>query len=85
MQASANTGKLCERNNYSFLKYFYGWDYSYQVEENLPHALNAVNLQNSTCDDDAMYVDFGATTHMTNNSGNLSNLYVYNGIDKINY
>lgn len=30
-----------------------------------------------------MYVDFGATTYMTYNLDNLSDLYVYNGANKI--
>ncbi|KAH0773730.1 hypothetical protein KY290_010867 [Solanum tuberosum] len=40
-------------------------------------------MQNTTGEDVAMYVDSGATTHMTNTSGNLSDLQIYNGTDKI--
>ncbi|KAH0655100.1 hypothetical protein KY290_030902 [Solanum tuberosum] len=62
---------------------FYKWDYSYQVVEDLPQALATVSFQDTQAEDNAMYVDFGATNNLTNNKGNLSDLKTYNGTDKI--
>ncbi|KAH0678941.1 hypothetical protein KY284_020026 [Solanum tuberosum] len=58
--------QICGRNNHTSLKYFYRWDYSYQAADELPQALAATNLQNTT--DDTLYVDSGASSHMTHNS-----------------
>ena len=57
-------------NNHTSLKYFYRWDYSYQAKDELPQALPAINLQNIT--DDTLYVDSGASSQMTHNSGILT-------------
>ncbi|KAH0706132.1 hypothetical protein KY289_011208 [Solanum tuberosum] len=59
------------------------WDYSYQAADELPQVLPlaATNLQNTS--DDTLYVDSGASSHMTHNSGILTDLKHYNGPDKI--
>ncbi|KAH0644484.1 hypothetical protein KY284_032368 [Solanum tuberosum] len=54
------------RNNHTALKCFYRWDYSYQAADELSEALTATNLQNTI--DDTLYVDSGASSHMTHNS-----------------
>ncbi|KAH0647521.1 hypothetical protein KY290_033518 [Solanum tuberosum] len=55
------------RNNNTIQKCFYKWDYSYQAADELPQALTTTNLQNTN--DDTLYVDSGASSHMTHNSG----------------
>ncbi|KAH0776627.1 hypothetical protein KY290_008038 [Solanum tuberosum] len=80
----SNVCQLCRRNNHTTIKCFYRWDYSYQVVEDLPQALATVNFQDTQAEDNAMYVDSGATNHRTNNKGNLSDLKTYNGTNKIN-
>ncbi|KAH0679283.1 hypothetical protein KY284_020368 [Solanum tuberosum] len=72
--------QICGRNKHTALKCFYRWDYSYQAAEKLPQALAATNLQNIN---DTLYVDSGASSHMTHNSGILTDLKHYNGLDKI--
>ncbi|OIT28917.1 hypothetical protein A4A49_65065, partial [Nicotiana attenuata] len=62
---------------------FYKWDFSYQAPEDLPQALATLNVNSQNGGDNAHCMDSGASTHMTNNSGNLSNLKPYNGNDKI--
>ncbi|KAH0728435.1 hypothetical protein KY284_004300 [Solanum tuberosum] len=73
--------QICARNNHTALKCFYKWDYSYQAADELPQASTATNLQNTI--DDTLYVDSGASSHMTHNSGFLTDLKHYNGPDKI--
>ncbi|KAH0766684.1 hypothetical protein KY285_002555 [Solanum tuberosum] len=73
--------QICARNNHTALKCFYKWDYSYQAADELPQALTATNLQNTI--DDTLYVDSGASSHMTHNSDFLTDLKHYNGPDKI--
>ncbi|KAH0767910.1 hypothetical protein KY285_003781 [Solanum tuberosum] len=73
--------QICGRNNHTALKCFYRWDYSYQAADELSQALTATNLQNTT--DDTLYVDSAASSHMTHNSGILTDLKHYNGTDKI--
>jgi len=75
--------QICGRNNHTALKCFYMWDFSYQASEDLPRALASVNLNDPNIGDNAVYVDSGASTHMTNSSGKLSNLKPYKGTDKI--
>ncbi|KAF3671354.1 hypothetical protein T459_28432 [Capsicum annuum] len=75
--------QICGRHNHTALKCFYKWDYSYQATDELPQALTSVNLHNISAEDNNMYVDSGASNHMTNNSGNLIDLKNYNGPDKI--
>ncbi|KAH0764298.1 hypothetical protein KY285_000169 [Solanum tuberosum] len=58
--------QICGRNNHTALKCFYRWDYSYQAADELSQALTDTNLQNTT--DDTLYVDSGASSHMTHNS-----------------
>jgi len=58
---------MCGRNNHIALKCFYRWDYSYQVADELPQALVGANLQNTI--DDTLYVDSGASSHITHNLG----------------
>ncbi|KAH0716921.1 hypothetical protein KY285_012952 [Solanum tuberosum] len=70
-----------EQNNYTALKCFYKWDYSYQAGDKLPQALASTNLQNTT--NGTLYVDSGASSHMTHNLGILTDLRHYNGPDKI--
>uniref|UniRef100_A0A3Q7EWH3 Reverse transcriptase Ty1/copia-type domain-containing protein n=1 Tax=Solanum lycopersicum TaxID=4081 RepID=A0A3Q7EWH3_SOLLC len=41
------------------------WNYSYQAADDLPQALTATNLQNTN---DTLYVDLGASSHMTHHS-----------------
>ena len=45
-------------------------DYIYQVKDELPQSLAAINLQNIT--DDTLYVDSGASSQMIHNSGILT-------------
>ncbi|XP_015169970.1 uncharacterized protein [Solanum tuberosum] len=61
--------QICGRNNHTALKCFYRWDFSYQASEDLPRALASVNLNDPNIGDNAVYVDSGASTHMTNSSG----------------
>ncbi|PHU30182.1 hypothetical protein BC332_02275 [Capsicum chinense] len=75
--------KICGRNNHTTLKCFYKWDYSYQAADELSQELGSVNLHNTSSGDDTLYVDSGVTSHMTNNSGTLSDLRHYKGSDKI--
>lgn len=75
--------QICGRNNHTALKCFYRWDFSYQASDDLPQALAVVNLQDTKNEDNTMYVDSGASTHMINSPGNLSNLQPYKGSDKI--
>ncbi|XP_049400053.1 uncharacterized protein LOC125864182 [Solanum stenotomum] len=49
--------------------------------DELPQTLATTNLQNTT--DDTLYVDSGASSHMTHNSSILTDLKHYNGPDKI--
>uniref|UniRef100_A0A3Q7ID15 Retrovirus-related Pol polyprotein from transposon TNT 1-94-like beta-barrel domain-containing protein n=1 Tax=Solanum lycopersicum TaxID=4081 RepID=A0A3Q7ID15_SOLLC len=56
------------------------WNYSYQATNELSQALTATNLQNA---DDTLYVDSGASSHMTHNSCILTDLKHYNGTYKI--
>ena len=72
--------QICDRNNHTAFKCFYRWDYSYQAADELPQALAATNLQNTI---DTLYVDSGASSHMTYNSGILTDLKHYNRPDKI--
>ncbi|KAH0730798.1 hypothetical protein KY289_001986 [Solanum tuberosum] len=53
------------------------------ASEDLPRALPSINLNDPKIGDNAVYVDSGASTHMTNSSGKLSNLKPYKGTDKI--
>ncbi|XP_075086379.1 uncharacterized protein LOC142169076 [Nicotiana tabacum] len=46
-------------------------------------ALATLNVNSQSGRDNAHYMDSGISTHMTNNSGNLSNLKPYNENDKI--
>ncbi|KAH0639782.1 hypothetical protein KY285_036368 [Solanum tuberosum] len=64
--------QICGRNNHTALKCFYRWDFSYQALEDLPRALASVNLNDPIIGDNAVYVDSGASTHMTNSSGSGS-------------
>ncbi|KAH0650517.1 hypothetical protein KY284_030429 [Solanum tuberosum] len=73
--------QICGRNNHTALKYFYKWNYSYQATNELLQILAATNLQNTT--DDTLYVISGASSHMTYNSGILTDLKHYTGPDKI--
>lgn len=81
--STSNACQICGRNNHTALKCFYRWDYSYQAVEDLPQALEAVNFQDTQARDNAMYVDSGATNHLTNYKSNLSDLRTYNGTNKI--
>ncbi|EOY19564.1 Uncharacterized protein TCM_044707 [Theobroma cacao] len=56
------------------------FDYSYQFEE-IPQAL--ATLSTNDQNDPSFYVDFGATSHMTNDSSKLSYIKPYNGNDVI--
>ncbi|OIS99603.1 hypothetical protein A4A49_23651 [Nicotiana attenuata] len=58
-------------------------DFSYQAPEDFLEALATLNVNSQSGGDNAHYMDSGASTHMTNNSSNLSNLKPYNGNDKI--
>ena len=53
----------------------------FQATDELPQTLTTINLQNTT--DDTFYVDSGVSSHMTHNSGILTDLKHYNGQDKI--
>ncbi|OIT35490.1 hypothetical protein A4A49_02714 [Nicotiana attenuata] len=75
--------QICGRNNHTAIKCFYIWDFSYQALEELPQALATLNVNSQNGGDNAHYMDSGASTRMTNNSGNLSNLKPYNENDKI--
>nr|XP_016492298.1 PREDICTED: uncharacterized protein LOC107811814 [Nicotiana tabacum] len=61
--------QICGRNNHTSLKCFYRWDFSYQASDDLPQALVVVNLQDTKNEDNTMYVDSGASTHMINSPG----------------
>lgn len=59
---------------------WYRFDYSYQPND-LPQALATLNLHSSN--DDSIYVDYGATSHMMNDAGKLSSIENYKGNDMI--
>ena len=80
MRDNSDVCQVCGRNNHTALKCFYRWDYSYQAADELPQALTSTNLQNTN---DTLYVDLGASSHMTHNSGILTDIEHYNGPDKI--
>lgn len=46
-------------------------------------SLATMNLQNEKYQDDNMYVDSGASTHITNSTGNLSRFKTYKEKDRI--
>lgn len=56
------------------------WGYSYQATDELPQALVAKNLQNTS--DDTFYVDSRVSINITHNSGILIDLKPYNGPNK---
>ena len=62
--------QICCRNNHTSLKYFYMSDYIYQVKDELPQGLPAINLQHTT--NVTLYVDSGVSSQMTHNSGILT-------------
>nr|XP_016497964.1 PREDICTED: uncharacterized protein LOC107816742 [Nicotiana tabacum] len=74
---------ICGGNNHIAIKCFYIWDFFYQEPEDLPQTLATLNVNSQSGGNNAHYMDSGVSTHMTNNSGNLSNLKPYNGNDKI--
>ena len=57
------------------------FDYSYQSEE-IPQALAAMALHEEEKDPN-FYVDSGATTHITNDPGKMSQVIPYKGHDAI--
>uniref|UniRef100_A0A3Q7HN41 Retrovirus-related Pol polyprotein from transposon TNT 1-94-like beta-barrel domain-containing protein n=1 Tax=Solanum lycopersicum TaxID=4081 RepID=A0A3Q7HN41_SOLLC len=69
-----------EASNASKYIYENQWDYSYQAADELPQASTGTNLQNT---DNTLYVDSGASSHMTHKSSILTDLKHYSGLDKI--
>ena len=57
------------------------FDYSYQAEE-IPQALATMAL-NEEEKDPTFYIDSGATTHITNNVGKMTQITPYKGNDAI--
>lgn len=51
--------------------------------DKLPYALGGMNFLNTSSENANKYVDLGASSHMSNNSSNLSNLRDYFGPNKI--
>lgn len=71
--------QICGKKNHSAVNCWYRYDYS--DEEDTPKALAAMNLQDGN--DPKFYADSGATSHMTNNKGNIDKPIPYEGNDKI--
>ncbi|KAK9214354.1 hypothetical protein WN944_006343 [Citrus x changshan-huyou] len=70
--------QICGKKNHSAVNCWYRYDYF--DEEDIPKALAAMNLQDRN--DPKLYADWGATSHMTNNKGNIDKPVLYKGNDK---
>ena len=70
--------QICHKRKHSAAECWYRYDYDNEED---PQALAAMNLQENN--DQQFYVDSGATSHMTNNTGNLDHVRPYRGNDKI--
>ena len=70
----------CKKANHLAIDYWYRYDYFYKSEE-LLEALAALTINEGN--DSSFYVDFGATSHMTNDPGKLSYIKTYHGDDII--
>ncbi|OIT38994.1 hypothetical protein A4A49_56276, partial [Nicotiana attenuata] len=57
------------------------WDYSYQAQQEVPQALAAMSLGDQL--DNNLYVDSGATNHMVQSTGNLTNSSPFKGTNLI--
>lgn len=69
--------QICDRRGYFAAKCWYRWDYAYQAHDDIPQVLAAEDV------DPTLYMDTGASAHITNDPGNLTNLVPYAGSDKI--
>jgi hypothetical protein len=79
-QQNKEACQICGRTNHIATKCHYRYEYT-NVEENAQEALASLYLNDDN--DQNFYVDSGATTHMTNQGGNLQNLKPYLGTDKV--
>lgn len=59
---------------HSVENYWNRFDYTYQLED-VPRVLVALTLHDQP--EDAFYIDYGATTHMTNDAGKLTTISPY--------
>lgn len=69
--------QVCSRRGHTADRCWYRWDYAYQAQSGIPQALVTEDL------DPTLYMDTGASAHITNDAGNLTNLAPYIGSDKV--
>lgn len=69
--------QICSRRGHTADRCWYRWDYAYQAQSGIPQALVTEDL------DPTLYMDTGASAHITNDAGNLTNLAPYIGSDKV--
>lgn len=79
--AQVPTCQLCGCQGHEALKCWYRWDFSYLAQEELPQALATLTVNEEA--DANIYMDTGASAHITNNLGTLTNLICYDGYDKV--
>ena len=70
--------QICGKVNHVAIDSWNRYDHSYQSND-IPKALAAMNLMDEP--DSTIYADSEALAHITNNTGNLSNLQNYLGKD----
>ena len=59
--------QICDRRGHFATKCWYRWDYAYQAHDDIPQALVVEDV------DPTLYMDTGASAHITNDPGNLTN------------
>lgn len=79
--AQVPTCQLCGCQGHEALKCWYRWNFSYLAQEELPQALATLTVNEEA--DANIYMDTGASAHITNNLGTLTNLIPYDGYDKV--
>ena len=73
--------QICGKQNHTALKCWNRFDHSFQPEDELPQAIAALAIKDE--DDNALYADSRATTHILNNPGKVSKLKTYKGGDSL--